>query len=96
MYHAALVMGFWKDLCDRRDEAVAFVACHHPHATEATLNQVPEKIEPAFRFFPAALTGPYQLPIPVLVHAQRNVFNRSAPVLLEVDAVQKHVRVRRF
>jgi hypothetical protein len=90
MHHTALVLGLGEDFSNRLNQAKAFISHNH---SQTALGQMPKEGYPALNglFAPFASSDYSRFPS---IHAQRNqnndVLNGSAPVLFQVDAIQKH------
>ena len=97
MHREALVSGIREYLGDRADHAGRLVAGEHENAAQPARLQSRQEAAPALPGFREALGVADDLAVSVLVHADRHhhrhVLVGAAPAALEVDAVDKQVRV---
>ena len=97
MNNAALPFGIGEEIADDLIQSQTFIRNDQPHSFETSFFQVTQEITPRFLIFPAAFSNAKNFTVSFIVHSDRdqnrNVLNLSAPTSLQINSIDKNIRM---
>ena len=97
VHNAALPFGLREEIADDFIQPQTFIRNDQPHSFESTLFQVTQEVAPGFLVFTAAFGHAKDFVVSLVVHSDRNqnrnVLNLSAPTSLQIDSIDKNIRM---
>ena len=96
MNNASLPFGLGEEITDDL-QSQAFIRNDQPHFFEVSFFQVTQEITPGFLIFPAAFRNARDFAASLIVHSDRyqsrNVLSLSAPTSLQINSIDKNIRM---
>ena len=97
MDNAALPFGFREEITDDLIQSQTFIRNDQPHSFESAFFQVTQEVAPGFLVFTAAFGYAKDFAVSLVVHSDRNqngnVLNLAAPTSLQIDSIDKNIRM---
>ena len=97
MNNAALLLGLEEEIADDLIQSQAFIRNDQPHSFETSFFQVTQEVAPGFLIFPAAFRNAKNFAVSLIVHSDRdrnrNVLKLSAPTSLQINSIDKNIRM---
>ena len=95
--NAALPFGLGDEIADDLIQPQTFIRNDQPYAFESTFFQVTQKVAPGFLVLSAAFGNAKDFTVSLVIHSDcyqnRNVLNLTAPTLLQIDLINKNIRM---
>ena len=88
---------FGEEIADDLIQSQAFIRNDQPHSFESTFFQVTQEVTLGFLVFTAAFSNTEYFTVSLIVHSDcnqnRNILNLSTPTSLQIDSINKNIRM---